>query len=71
MLQEPPSTVLLLPKFLWEFSAFCVTLKERETSEGATPLMPIPDCWFGIPGEFTLREFLEGVDMLELLEALE
>ena len=33
--------------------------------------MPIPDCWFGIPGEFTLREFPEGVDMLELLEALE
>ena len=33
--------------------------------------MPIPDCWFGIPGEFTLREFLEGVDMHELLEALE
>ena len=51
--------------------AFCVTLKEGKTSEGATPLMPIPECWFGIPGGFTLREFPKGVDMHELLEALE
>ena len=33
--------------------------------------MPIPECWFGIPGGFTLREFPKGVDMHELLEALE